>query len=247
MAVAVGWRRLDMVMVESAMATSRSHAARLIADGYVTVDGRVADKAARKVAPDARIGVVNADLVGRGGLKLRGALATFGFSVTGKRCLDIGASTGGFTQALLERGADRVVAIDVGHDQLDARLVEDPRVENHDGINARYLQVGDFGNRFPVVVGDLSFISLALIVDGVANVAGDDADLVFLVKPQFEVGKDLVGRTGIVSNPDLHSAAIASVAGAFDLANWRLCETVESPVVGGDGNREFFIWLRKKS
>lgn len=247
MSVAVGWRRLDMVMVESAMATSRSHAARLIADGYVTVDGRQADKAARKVAPDARIAVVNADLVGRGGLKLRGALDTFGFSVAGKRCLDIGASTGGFTQALLERGADRVVAIDVGHDQLDTRLVEDPRVENHEGINARHLQEGDFGERFPVVVGDLSFISLSLIADGVANVAAPDADLVFLVKPQFEVGKDLVGRTGIVSDPDLHRSAIVRVSGAFELANWHLCETVESPVVGGDGNREFFIWLRKKS
>ena len=245
--MAVGWRRLDMVMVESAMATSRSHAARLIADGYVTVDGRQADKAARKVAPDARIGVVNADLVGRGGLKLRGALDTFGFSVAGKRCLDIGASTGGFTQALLERGAERVVAIDVGHDQLDTRLAEDPRVENHEGINARHLQEGEFGERFPVVVGDLSFISLSLIADGVANVATDDADLVFLVKPQFEVGKDLVGRTGIVSDPDLHQTAIARVARAFELVNWHLCETVESPVVGGDGNREFFIWLRKQS
>ncbi len=181
------------------------------------------------------------------GSSSRGALDTFGISVTGKRCLDIGASTGGFTQALLERGADRVVAIDVGHNQLDARLVEDPRVENHEGVNARYLQMGDFGNRFPVVVGDVSFISLALIVDGVANVAAEEADLVFLVKPQFEVGKDLVGRTGIVSDPDLHCAAIASVAGAFGLANWSFRETVESPVVGGDGNREFFIWLRKKS
>lgn len=228
------------------MATSRSHAARLIADGDVTVDGRLADKAARKVAPDAVIAVANADLVGRGGLKLRGALDTFGFSVRAKRCLDIGASTGGFTQTLLDRGARQVVAIDVGHDQLDARLINDVRVENHEGINARYLQVGDFGDRFPVVVGDLSFISLTLIADGVAKVAADDADLVFLVKPQFEVGKDSVGRTGIVSNPDLHRAAISRVAGAFELVNWRLRDTVESPVVGGDGNREFFIWLGKK-
>lgn len=243
----VGWRRLDMVMVESALATSRSHAARLIADGSVTVNGRVADKAARKVASDARIAVANADLVGRGGLKLRGALDTFELSVDAKRCLDVGASTGGFTQTLLDRGARQVVAIDVGHDQLDARLIHDPRVENHEGINARYLQVGDFGDRFPVVVGDLSFISLTLIANGVANVATDDADLVFLVKPQFEVGKDLVGRTGIVSDPDLHQAAVGRVAAAFELAGWQLRETVESPVVGGDGNREFFIWLRKKS
>jgi 23S rRNA (cytidine1920-2'-O)/16S rRNA (cytidine1409-2'-O)-methyltransferase len=247
MPVAVGWRRLDMVMVESGMATSRSHAARLIADGAVTVDGWMADKAARKVPPDALIRVANADLVGRGGLKLRGALDAFGFSVAGKRCLDIGASTGGFTQALLERGAERVVAIDVGHDQLDTRLVGDPRVENHEGINARYLQEGDFGNRFPVVVGDLSFISLLLVVDGVANVAADDGDVVLLVKPQFEVGKELVGRTGIVSDPNLHRSAVAGVARAFELADWHLRETVESPVVGGDGNREFFVWLRKKS
>jgi 23S rRNA (cytidine1920-2'-O)/16S rRNA (cytidine1409-2'-O)-methyltransferase len=247
MPVAVGWRRLDMVMVESGMATSRSHAARLIADGSVTVDGWMADKAARKVPPDALIRVANADLVGRGGLKLRGALDAFGFSVAGKRCLDIGASTGGFTQALLERGAERVVAIDVGHDQLDPRLVGDPRVENHEGINARHLQEGDFGNRFPVVVGDLSFISLLLVVDGVANVAADDGDVVLLVKPQFEVGKEQVGRTGIVSDPNLHRSAVAGVTRAFELADWHLRETVESPVVGGDGNREFFVWLRKKS
>lgn len=244
---AVGHRRLDLVMVESAMASTRSHAARLIADGLVTIDGHVADKAARKVPSDAQIAVRDGNRVGRGGLKLRGALDIFGFSVKGKRCVDVGASTGGFTQVLLEREAAQVVAIDVGHDQLDARLRADSRVINHEGVNARHVAFGDFGEPFPVVVADLSFISLTMVAEGISNIAADDADVVLLVKPQFEVGRDHIGRTGLVIDGELHRQAIARVVAEFEAFNWQLRMTVESPVVGGDGNQEFFVWLRKRS
>ncbi len=243
----VGHRRLDLAMVDSAMAFTRSHAARLIADGLVTIDGRVADKAARKVPPDAQIAVRDGNRVGRGGLKLRGALDTFGFSVEGQRCVDVGASTGGFTQVLLERGATQVVAVDVGHDQLDARLRADPRVINHEGVNARHVAVGEFGEPFPVVVADLSFISLTLVAEGISNMASGDADVVLLVKPQFEVGREHIGRTGLVTDGELHRQAIARVLAEFATFNWQLRMTVESPVVGNDGNQEFFVWLRKKS
>lgn len=241
------WRRLDIVMVELGIASTRSQAARLIEDGHVTVDGLLADKAARKIPTGVDIAVRDAELVGRGGAKLRGALDAFGISVASKRCIDIGASTGGFTQQLLSGGADRVVAVDVGHNQLDQRLLADIRVENHEGVNARYLRVGEFGERFDVVVADLSFISLTLVAQGVTNVASDDADLALLVKPQFEVGKDHVGRTGLVTDPDLHQRAIDAVVAEFNMFGWHLRQTVESPVVGGDGNQEFFVWLRKKS
>jgi 23S rRNA (cytidine1920-2'-O)/16S rRNA (cytidine1409-2'-O)-methyltransferase len=147
----------------------------------------------------------------------------------------------------LSGGADRVVAVDVGHNQLDQRLLADIRVENHEGVNARYLRVGEFGERFDVVVADLSFISLTLVAQGITNVASDDADLALLVKPQFEVGKDHVGRTGLVTDPDLHQRAIDAVVAEFNMFGWHLRQTVESPVVGGDGNQEFFVWLRKKS
>ena len=240
------WQRLDLTMLEAGLVETRSHAARLIADGRVRVDGTLADKPARKVPAGAALEVVDAQLVGRGGYKLRGALNHFGLSVCDARCLDLGASTGGFTQQLLTAGAAHVVAVDVGHSQLDARLLADRRVSSHEGVNARYLEAGQFGEPFDIIVADLSFISLTLVASGLLAVAADDADLVLLVKPQFEVGKDHVGRTGLVTEPHLQAGAVDRVTSHFALLGWDLQQSVESPVMGGDGNREFFVWLRKR-
>ena len=240
------WDRLDVVLVERGMATTRSHAARLVVDGCVTIDEVVADKPARKVPPGASVGVVDGELVGRGGRKLRGALTAFGLDPDGARCLDLGASTGGFTQQLLLRGAHRVVAVDVGHNQLDQRLIDDPRVDNREGINARYLVRGDLGEPFDLVVVDLSFISLTMITQSIVDLVHPEGDVVALVKPQFEVGPDHIGRTGLVVDPRLHAQAIADVGAAFAVHGWEVRETVESVVIGADGNQEYFIWVRKR-
>jgi 23S rRNA (cytidine1920-2'-O)/16S rRNA (cytidine1409-2'-O)-methyltransferase len=238
--------RLDQLLVDRGLAPSRARAQSLILAGVVTVDGKRADKAGRSVGVDATIEVVAADhpWVSRGGVKLAAALEAFGLDVGGRRCLDVGASTGGFTDVLLQRGAASVVALDVGRGQLDWRLRNDPRVEVREGVNARHLTAGDLPGPFGIVTVDVSFISLRLVLPALLPFLAGDGDLVCLVKPQFEAGRDEVGKGGVVRDAAAREAAIAAVlaeAGRLGLA----CRgRIASPIAGPAGNIEELAWLR---
>jgi 23S rRNA (cytidine1920-2'-O)/16S rRNA (cytidine1409-2'-O)-methyltransferase len=244
--------RLDAELVRRGLARSREHASELIARRWVTVSGAVATKPATGVTTDVAI-VVAADpdrpeYVSRGGHKLAGALAVFepaGFVVAGRRCLDAGASTGGFTDVLLRHGAAQVVAVDVGYGQLAWRLRSDERVLVRDRVNVRELTTEVTDGPVDVVVGDLSFISLELVLDALLGVTAPDGDLALMVKPQFEVGKDRVGKGGVVRDPALRADAVASVAGAAAVRGWGAQLVATSPLPGPSGNVEFFLWLRR--
>jgi 23S rRNA (cytidine1920-2'-O)/16S rRNA (cytidine1409-2'-O)-methyltransferase len=244
--------RLDAELVRRGLARSRDDASRLIAEGRVTVAGAVATKPATGVTTDVAL-VVRRDpdrpeYASRGGHKLAGALDAFaagGLSVEGRRCLDAGASTGGFTDVLLRRGAASVVAVDVGYGQLVWRLQNDERVTVRDRTNVRDLSPALVGEPVDVVVGDLSFISLGLVLDPLISVLRPDGDLVPMVKPQFEVGKDRVGRGGVVRDPDLRAEAVVAVAEAAARRGWHTRDVVTSPLPGPSGNVEFFLWLRR--
>jgi 23S rRNA (cytidine1920-2'-O)/16S rRNA (cytidine1409-2'-O)-methyltransferase len=216
------------------------------------VAGAVASKPATGVTTDAPIVVAedpaSPDYVSRGGHKLAGALAAFGplgLQVRGRRCLDAGASTGGFTDVLLRAGAAEVLAVDVGYGQLAWRLRQDPRVVVHDRTNIRDLTVDALGGPVDVVVGDLSFISLRLVLDALLAVSSPTADLVLMVKPQFEVGKDRVGKGGVVRDPALRAGSVADVAAAADARGWGARALATSPLPGPSGNVEYFLWLRR--
>ncbi len=217
--------RLDAELVRRGLARSREHASELIAAGRVRVSGAPATKAATGVTTDVAIVVSEVqgrpDYVSRGGHKLAGALAAFepeGLVVAGRRCLDAGASTGGFTDVLLRHGAAQVVAVDVGYGQLAWRLRSDDRVVIHDRQNVRELTVEAIGGKVDLVVGDLSFISLRLVLDALLGVTEDDGDLALMVKPQFEVGKERVGKGGVVRDPGLRAEAVGAVADEADQA-----------------------------
>jgi 23S rRNA (cytidine1920-2'-O)/16S rRNA (cytidine1409-2'-O)-methyltransferase len=204
------------------------------------------------VATDAAIVVreddASPDYVSRGGHKLAGALAVLtplGLRVEGRRCLDAGASTGGFTDVLLRAGAAQVVAVDVGYGQLAWKLRQDERVVVHDRTNIRDLTLDIIGEPAELVVGDLSFISLTLVLDALLGVCTDDADLALMVKPQFEVGKDRVGKGGVVRDPALRAEAVTTVAAAAQQRGWGARAVAASPLPGPSGNREFFLWLRR--
>ena len=244
--------RLDAELVRRGLARSREHAATLIQDGRVTVSGTRATKPATGVTTDVAIVVRedpgSPDYVSRGGHKLAGALDAFeplGLVVAGRRCLDAGASTGGFTDVLLRRGAARVVAVDVGYGQLAWSLRQDERVVVHDRTNVRDLSPAVVGEPVEVVVGDLSFISLRLVLDALLSVCAPDADLALMVKPQFEVGKDRVGKGGVVREPELRAEAVRTVAEAAAARGWGARAVAASPLPGPSGNREFFLWLRR--
>ncbi|GAB3769699.1 23S rRNA (cytidine1920-2'-O)/16S rRNA (cytidine1409-2'-O)-methyltransferase [Nocardioides ginsengisegetis] len=244
--------RLDAELVRRGLARSREHASELIAAKRVKVSGALATKPATGVTTDVAIVVAEdpdrPDYVSRGGHKLAGALDAFepeGFRVAGRRCLDAGASTGGFTDVLLRRGAGQVVAVDVGYGQLAWKLQSDDRVVVHDRMNVRDLTPELIGGPVEVVVGDLSFISLELVLDALLGVAADDADLALMVKPQFEVGKDRVGKGGVVRDPELRAEAVQSVAAAAATRGWGARQVTTSPLPGPSGNVEFFLWLRK--
>ena len=220
--------------------------------GRVRVAGAVAGKPATGVTTDVPIVVVEdpatPDYVSRGGHKLAGALAAvepLGLQVTGRRCLDAGASTGGFTDVLLRAGAGEVLAVDVGYGQLAWRLRQDPRVVVHDRTNIRDLTVETLGGRVDVVVGDLSFISLRLVLDALLGVCRPTADLLLMVKPQFEVGKDRVGKGGVVRDPGLRVQAVEGVAEAAATRGWGAQAVTTSPLPGPSGNVEYFLWLRR--
>lgn len=244
--------RLDAELVRRRLAPSRERAAQLIADGRVKVSGAVATKAATGVTTDVAIVVAEGengpDYVSRGAHKLAGALEAFvplGLQVSGRRCLDAGASTGGFTDVLLRAGAGQVVAVDVGYGQLHWSLQQDDRVVVHDRTNVRTLTTEVIGGPVDLVVGDLSFISLALVLDALLGVTKDDGDLALMVKPQFEVGKERLGKGGVVRDPDLRAEVVLDVAHAAAARGWGVRATTVSPLPGPKGNVEFFLWLRR--
>jgi 23S rRNA (cytidine1920-2'-O)/16S rRNA (cytidine1409-2'-O)-methyltransferase len=245
--------RLDAELVRRSLARSREQARELIASGRVTVNGQPATKPATAVAVDADLVVRAAagdapDYASRGGHKLAGALAAFGpagLSVAGRRCLDAGASTGGFTDVLLRAGAREVVAVDVGYGQLAWPLRTDARVQVHDRTNVRDLTPLAVGGPVDVVVGDLSFISLVLVLDALLCVTAPDGDLVPMVKPQFEVGRERLGKGGVVRDPALRAEAVRAVATAADRRGWGARAVTTSPLPGPSGNVEYFLWLRR--
>ena len=243
--------RLDAELVRRGLARSREHAAELVAAGRVKVAGATATKPATGVTTDAAVVVLDdpdrPDYVSRGGHKLAGALDVFepaGLRVAGRRCLDAGASTGGFTEVLLRRGAREVVAVDVGYGQLAWPIRSDDRVRVHDRQNVRELTLELVGGPVDLVVGDLSFISLTLVLDALIGVTADDGDLAVMVKPQFEVGKERVGKGGVVREPGLRAEAVRQVATAAAERGWGARMVTRSPLPGPSGNVEFFLWLR---
>ncbi|WP_022872892.1 TlyA family RNA methyltransferase [Nesterenkonia alba] len=238
--------RLDKELHARGMAPSRSRAAQLITSGAVQVAGEVVTKPSTPVQPGETITLTGEDQwVSRAAHKLLSALETFGVDVMGLRCLDAGASTGGFTQVLLTRGAEHVVAVDVGHDQLHPSLRADPRVTSVEGVNLRYTGPGDFGAAFDLVVADLSFISLRLVIEALTDQTRPGGQLLLMVKPQFEVGREHLGRTGVITDPELRRAAVEGVMEAADSAGLEFHGLARSGLAGQDGNLEFFLHLRR--
>jgi len=237
--------RLDALVIERGLAASRERARALILAGQVSVDGQVVSKAGAPVAPDARVELATPDhpYVGRGGIKLAHALDAFGIDPAGRRALDIGASTGGFTDVLLQRGAASVIALDVGHGQLDWRLRNDPRVLVREGVNARSLTRNEVPHQVDVVTIDVAFISLRHILPALPPFLVPHADIVALVKPQFEAGREEVGKKGLVTDPAVHDAVIARVTAAAEATGLRRTGMTPSPITGATGNLEFFLHL----
>ena len=239
-----GRRRLDAELVRRELTTSRTEAQHLIAANRVLVNGSVADKASRQVAPGDALVVEGppARFVGRGAEKLEHALTVFGVDVAGRRALDVGASTGGFTDCLLQRGAAHVVALDVGHGQLHERLRADPRVMNLERCNVRFADVDTIGGPVEVLVGDLSFISLALVIPTLTRLCQPGSPMVLLVKPQFEAGRREVDRgRGIITDPEVHELVRGEVAAALEAADAVVEGWTTSPITGADGNVEFLV------
>jgi 23S rRNA (cytidine1920-2'-O)/16S rRNA (cytidine1409-2'-O)-methyltransferase len=235
-------QRLDQVLVERGLAESRAKARALILAGQVFVEGERALKPGQMIAVDAGVSVAAPPpYVSRSGKKLEAALDAFGIAVRDRVCLDVGASTGGFTDCLLQRGARRVYAVDVGRGQLDWRLRRDPRVVVREGINARYLRFEDIGEYVDLAVCDVSFISVTLILPAVSALLQPAGEMVILVKPQFEVGRGQVGKGGIVRDPELHRWACERVEGAVRALGFTVA-LIESPIPGAEGNKEFLLY-----
>ena len=243
--------RLDTLLVERGLVATRERARALILAGDVRVNGTLATKAGTSVAEDADVTLTAPDhpYVGRGGLKLAHALDVFSISVAGRLALDIGASTGGFTDVMLQRGAQGVVALDVGHGQLDWKIRSDPRVVTIERTNARTLTADALppGARvFDLVTIDVSFIALRHILPVVPPLLGNNADVVALVKPQFEARREEVGKGGIVRDDDVRARVVEEVAGVADTLGLTRVAVVESPIAGMEGNREFLMHLRQR-
>jgi 23S rRNA (cytidine1920-2'-O)/16S rRNA (cytidine1409-2'-O)-methyltransferase len=238
-------KRLDVWLVEQGLAPTREKAQALVMAGRVRVGGQPAAKPGTAVALDARVEVLPGPAhVGRGALKLAGALDVFVVSPAGRVAVDVGASTGGFTETLLARGAVRVYAVDVGRAQIHESLRQDPRVVVREGVNARTLSAMDVPEPCSLATMDVSFISVLKILPALRGVLTDDAELVTLVKPQFEVGRAQVGRGGIVKDAALHREALAGVAAGARAAGYAVRGACASPILGTEGNREFFLHLR---
>ena len=244
--------RLDTLVVERGLAATRARARALVLAGQVRVGGVVVAKAGAAVPADADVTVATPDhpYAGRGGIKLAHALDAFGVAVGGRTALDIGASTGGFTDVLVQRGAARVAAVDVGHGQLAWKLRRDPRVAVLEGINARGLEPAMLPPAFrqvDVVTVDVSFISVKLMLPPVRPLLGPGADVVVLVKPQFEAGRSEVGRRGLVTDGTVHRRVVDEVTAAADRIGLGRVAATPSPITGAQGNREFFLHLRARA
>ncbi len=242
--------RVDKLLVERGLAPSRTRAQALVMAGLVLVGEQRVEKPSETFPADAPLRVRGADdpaarYVGRGGLKLEKALREFGIDPSGLVCLDVGASTGGFTDCLLQHGARRVVAVDVGRNQLDWRLRTDPRVEAREGVNARHLAPADFDELFDLAVMDVSFISATKVLPAVAGLLRGGGRAVVLVKPQFEVGRGEVGKGGIVTDPRQHGRVVGEVNAAARSLGLAVGGVTDSPITGADGNREFLALYEK--
>jgi 23S rRNA (cytidine1920-2'-O)/16S rRNA (cytidine1409-2'-O)-methyltransferase len=240
--------RLDVWLVDHGLVESREKAQALVMSGRVQVDGAAATKPGAAVPDEARVLLLpGPQHVGRGALKLAGALDAFGVDPAGRVAVDVGASTGGFTEILLARGAARVYAVDVGRGQLHEKLSADPRVVVLDGVNARSLSTREISEPCGIATVDVSFISVLKILPALRGVLAPEADALVLVKPQFEVGRFRVGRGGVVSDPELHMQAVRDVAWAAQREQgYALVAVTASPITGAEGNREFYLHLRRE-
>src|SRR5947207_1266679 len=237
--------RIDKLLVDRGLADSRTKAQALVMAGAVLVDEQLVRKSSEVFSTQAQIRIkeeATSRYVGRGGIKLEAALRHFEIDVSGSVCLDVGASTGGFTDCLLQHGARRVVAVDVGHNQIDWKFRKDPRVEVREGVNARNLKPDDFDEKFDLVTIDVSFISATKIFPAVSAILKSDGRVITLIKPQFEVGKGEVGKGGIVRDPAQHQRVIDEVNAAANLLGLHTRGVIESPITGADGNVEFLAW-----
>ena len=235
--------RIDVALVELGLCESRNKAARLIESGKVTVDGKKIEKTSEKYE-QGEIKIEYEKFVSRGGYKLEEALDQFAIDVVGMTALDIGASTGGFTDCLLQRGAKKVVCVDVGEDQLHQKLRNDARVTSYEKINARYLEETMFDEKFDIVVTDVSFISQSLIYESVSKVLKPNGLFVSLIKPQFEVGKKNIGKNGIVKNEKAVLEAIDNLKQISQKYKLHIEKIVPSPILGGDGNKEYLALIK---
>jgi len=241
-------KRADILMVEQGLAPSRSRAAQEIKAGGVLAGGVPVTKPGAEYPESVRLTLAGAAIpyVSRGGLKLQKALDHFGFEAQGRVCLDVGASTGGFTDVLLRAGAQKVFAVDVGHGQLAPSLKDDPRVVDLEGVNARALDPALLGQGVDAVVADVSFISLTLVIPAIFAPAREGAWAALLVKPQFEVGKGALGKKGVVRDPALRAGAAEKVAASVaEQPGWSVLGTIESPIPGPEGNLEFLLGASK--
>jgi len=239
--------RLDIYLVEHGMAPSRSRAQSLIESGCVSVSGRCAVKASMLVDEEDNVTLSGQDhpFVSRGGLKLLKALDYFGVSAEGRICADLGASTGGFTDCLLQHGAQYVYAVDTGHDQLSKMLVEDVRVCNMEGVNARDLEAADFDREISLVVSDVSFISLTKILPAVYNISTKDMDALCLIKPQFEAGRENIGKKGVVKDRKVHLSVLENIYDFCVNTGFSVEGITYSPIRGPEGNIEYLLHLKK--
>jgi len=236
--------RIDKLLVERGLAETRTKAQAMVMAGVVLVDEQRVEKPSQQFHTNSSIRIKGADdptsrYVGRGGLKLEAALREFQIDVTGLTCLDVGASTGGFTDCLLQNGARRVFAIDVGHNQIDWRLRNDVRVEVREGINARFLKSEDFSQQFDLAVIDVSFISATKVLPAIVPLMVDGGSIITLIKPQFEVGRGEVGSGGVVRDPAKRARAVAAVNEAARALSLQVVKVIESPIQGAEGNIEF--------
>ncbi len=243
--------RIDKVLVERGLVESRTKAQALVMAGVVLVNEQRIAKPSDLVPANAEIRVKGNDdpasrYVSRGGVKLESALRHFDIDVRDLACLDIGASTGGFTDCLLQNGAKRVVALDVGHNQLDWRLRSDPRVVVREGVNARYLKTGDFESKFDLAVMDVSFISATKVMPAIVDLLTETGSLIVLIKPQFEVGRGEVGRGGIIRDAEKHARVVEEVNRAAEELGLQVGGVMQSPIQGADGNVEFLALYVKK-
>ena len=237
--------RLDQLLVNRGLAESREKAKALIIAGQVLVNGQKGEKPGSTVAENIKLELTaRMPYVSRGGYKLAHALDHFHIAVENLLCLDVGASTGGFTDCLLQRGAARVFAMDVGHGQFDWKLRNHPRVEVRENFNARHMTAADFPAPFDLAVCDASFISVTLLVPAIAATLTERGEMVVLVKPQFEVGKGEVGKGGVVRDPALHEASCLKVRSAVEALGF-LTDLTESPILGAEGNKEFLLHGRR--